>query len=122
MTQSWKIAAFAAREKVQDALLAHEEAEGWDPSVVLSGCEVAKDRPEDWMLEAWLPRRPTRADKAAFAALFAGGPPPITVEKLPDADWVTLSQENARPIRAGRSTGHAVHSVPPVSEVCAPVP
>lgn len=106
MTQSWKITAFAAQKNVQDALLAHEDAESWDPAVVLSGCEVAKDQPEDWMLEAWLPRRPTKADKAAFASLFAGQTPEITVEKLPDEDWVTLSQQNAQPIRAGRFHVH----------------
>ncbi len=106
MTQSWKIAALASRQAVQDALLAHEESLDWDHAIVLSGCEVAKDRPEEWQLEAWLPRRPTRADKSAFLALFAGEPPKITSEKLPEQDWVTLSQQDARPIVAGRFHVH----------------
>ena len=106
MTQSWKISALASRQTVQDALLAHEEALDWDPAVVLSGCEVAKDRPEEWLLEAWLPRRPTKADKAAFGALFDNDPPEMAIEKLSDRDWVTLSQQNAQPIVAGRFHVH----------------
>ncbi len=36
------------------------------------------------------------------AGLFAGGVPELQTEKLPDADWVTLSQHIVQPIRAGR--------------------
>lgn len=106
MTRSWKISALASREEVQEALLAHEEVLDWDYSIVLSGCEVAKDRPEEWILEAWLPRRPTKADKSAFLSLFGKSAPQIAVEQLPDEDWVTLSQQNAPPILAGRFHVH----------------
>ena len=56
----------------------------------------------EWRLEAWLPRRPRPADRAALAALFAGEPPEFTAERLPDSDWVALSQEGTQPVRAGR--------------------
>jgi ribosomal protein L11 methyltransferase len=102
MPESWKITAFAPRQIVQDALLAHEESLDWNHEIVLSGCEVAKDQPEEWMLEAWLPHRPTKAEKAAFLALFGTNAPKISMEELPDEDWVTLSQQNAQPIIAGR--------------------
>lgn len=102
MTQSWKITAHAPREIVQAALVAHEDALDWDPDVVLSGCEIAEDRPEDWLLEAWLPRRPGKADLGAVRALFGEEAPRLDVERVPDADWVTLSQQGAQPIRAGR--------------------
>ena len=65
-----------------------------------------------WRLEAYLPRRPTRADRAAVAALFAGHPPAFIAEHLPATDWVTESQQGLAPIRAGRflvhTPGHAV--------------
>ena len=101
MTQSWKLTAYAPRPVIEAALIAHEDAFDWDPEIVLSGSEIAEDQPEDWRIEAWLPRKPTRADKAAVAALFAAAPPPFEVEQLPEVDWVTQSQLGVEPIRAG---------------------
>lgn len=98
---SWKITVHASRAVIEAALVAHEDAFDWDPEVVIGGCEVAEDKPDDWRLEAWLARKPTKADKAAVAALFAEGSPPLEIEKLPDADWVTLSQQGTAPIREG---------------------
>lgn len=109
---SWKLTALAPREVIQAALIAHEEAEDWDWEIVLSGSEIAEDRPEDWRLEAYLPRKPGKADKAAVAALFAGGAPGLTVEQLPDEDWVTLSQQGVEPIRAGKFHVHTPEFAP----------
>jgi ribosomal protein L11 methyltransferase len=102
MPQSWKITAFAPRTVIEAALLAHEDAFDWDADIVLSGSEIAENQPDDWRLEAWLPRKPSQADKAAIAALFAAGAPKFTVEQLPETDWVTQSQQGLEPIRAGR--------------------
>lgn len=99
---SWKLTALAPRGAVQAALVAHEDAADWDWEIVLSGSEIAEDRPEDWRLEAYLPRKPDPADMAAVAALFAGTAPQLVAEELPEADWVTLSQQGVEPIRAGR--------------------
>lgn len=106
MGKSWKLQAEASRKRVQQALLAHEDALDWDWDIVLSGREVADDQPEDWILEAYLPRKPTTADRAAVAALFGKRPPRLSAEELPDEDWVTLSQEGVEPIRAGRFHVH----------------
>lgn len=103
---SWKLIAFAPKAQVQAALVAHEEALDWDGTVVLSGCEVAEDRPDDWVIEAFHPRRPTNADRAALAALFSKDPPDIAAEELPETDWVALSQAGVPPIRAGRFHVH----------------
>ncbi|WP_066553896.1 50S ribosomal protein L11 methyltransferase [Croceicoccus bisphenolivorans] len=103
---SWKIVAHGSKEQVQSALLAHEDALDWDYEVVLTGSEIAEDRPDDWVLEAYYPRRPTKADHAALAALFANNAPDLKAEKLPDADWVSLSQADVAPIRAGRFHVH----------------
>ena len=106
LSDSWKTTAFASRTIIQGALIAHEDAADWDDEVILSGSEIADDRPEDWRLEAYYPRRPSKADLAALTALFAGPAPKFTVEKLPDADWVTLSQQGLEPIHAGRFVVH----------------
>lgn len=106
MASSWKLVAYAPKSVVQAALLAHDEAFDWDPEVVLSGCEIAEDKPDDWMLEAWLPRKPGKTDKAAVAALFVGEPPKLAAEELPDEDWLVTSQQGVAPIRAGRFHVH----------------
>ena len=101
MSESWKLTALAPRPIIEAALVAHEDAFDWDPDIVISGSEIAENRPEDWQLEAWLPRKPTAADKAALSALFTGKAPAMKAEKLPETDWLTLSQDNVKPIRAG---------------------
>lgn len=103
---SWKISALASRKQIQAALLAHEEAAEWDPEVVLSGCEVAEDRPDDWVLEAWFAHKPGKADRKMVEKLFGKRAPELVLEELPEADWVTLSQQGIEPIRAGRFYVH----------------
>ena len=115
MSQSWKIIALAPRAQVEAALVAHEDALDWDPEIVLSGSEIAEDRPDDWRLEAWLSRKPSQEDEAAIAALFGGDAPPLKIERLPETDWVTLSQKGIEPIRAGRFYVHTPEH-PPLAE------
>lgn len=109
---SWKLTALAPRGVIEAALLAHEDAFDWDPEIVISGSEVAEDRPDDWQLEAWLSRKPGKADKAAIAALFSGPVPPLIEERLPDIDWLTHSQQGLEPIRAGRFHVHTPEHPP----------
>ncbi|MEW9856196.1 50S ribosomal protein L11 methyltransferase [Novosphingobium sp. M1R2S20] len=92
----------AERAAVEAALLAHEDKPDWDSEIVLAGTELAEDRPDDWKLEAWLPRKPSDADISAIADLFTDTAPEITVEALEDEDWVARSQSDLEPIRAGR--------------------
>ena len=106
MTQAWKLTALAPRGVIEAALLAHEEALDWDPEIVIAGSEIAEDKPDDWQLEAWMDRPPIRRDKAAIAALFGKRSPHLFVEKLPDTDWLTHSQQGLEPIRAGRFHVH----------------
>jgi ribosomal protein L11 methyltransferase len=112
MSRSWKITALAPRPVIESALVAHEDAFDWDPDMVLSGSEIAEDRPDDWRLEVWLSRKPGKADKAAVAALFANGAPSFAVEELPETDWVTASQQGLEPIRAGRFHVHTPEHAP----------
>lgn len=80
---TWKLSAFAPKPIVQAALLAHDLIDDWDYELVIAGREVAEDRPDDWVLEGWYPRKPGKAEKAALAGLFEGTAPKITVEELP---------------------------------------
>jgi len=98
---TWKLTAHAPKKTVQAALLAHDEIEDWDGDLVIAGRELSEDRPLDWVLEGWYPVKPGPAQEQAMAGLFAGNAPEITVEKLADEDWLTLSQQGAQPISAG---------------------
>ncbi len=115
MTQAWKLLALAPRAVIEAALLAHEDAADWDPSIVIAGSELAEHRPDDWQLEAWLPRKPARADTAALTGLFDGPAPLFTTEQLPETDWLTTSQAGLEPIRAGRFYVHTPEH-PPLNE------
>ena len=112
---SWKLLALAPRAVIEAALLAHEDAADWDPSIVIAGSELAEHRPDDWQLEAWLPRKPARVDKAALAGLFDGAAPAFTTEQLPETDWLTTSQSGLEPIRAGWFYVHTPEH-PPLAE------
>ena len=107
---TWKLSLHAPKPIVQAALLAHDLIDDWDYELVIAGREVAEDKPDDWVLEGWYPRKPGKAEKAALVGLFEGvsegGAPKITIEELPPEDWVTLSQHNVAPIRAGRFHVH----------------
>lgn len=107
MPDVWKISVAASRAAVEAALLAHEDAADWDPSVVIAGSEISAERPDEWLLEAWLERQPTRADRAAIRSLFGkAAVPRLAVERMPEVDWVTESQKGLEPIRAGRFFVH----------------
>lgn len=112
---SWKVTTFAPRLVIEAALVAHEDAWDWDAGIVLSGREIAEDKPDDWQLEAWLDHKPTRADRIAIASLFDGAAPKLSVEQLPDTDWLVASQEGLEPIRAGRFHVHTPDH-PPAAE------
>lgn len=103
---AWKLSAQGTKQVIHSALLAHDEAWDFPEELVVSGREIAEDRPEEWILEVWLDHKPTAADRNAVAALFADGTPEFRAEKLPDEDWVTLSQHSVEPIRAGRFHVH----------------
>ena len=111
-SQNWKITAYAPRRVIEGALLAHEDAFDWDYDIVISGSEIAEDKPDDWQLEAWLPRKPSKADRSAIAALFADDLPNFEVEQLPDVDWLTHSQQGLEPIRAGAFYVHTPEHAP----------
>ncbi|WP_022675377.1 50S ribosomal protein L11 methyltransferase [Novosphingobium sp. B-7] len=98
---SWKITILAPRPIVQAALIAHEDVFDWDADIVIAGSEIAEDKPDDWQLEAWLADEPGEDERAAIAALFADGAPPMVIEQLPEEDWVTLSQHGVEPIHEG---------------------
>lgn len=67
-------------------------------------------RPDDWVLFAYFNEVPSEALIARVRAL-APSATHHTLEPLVDADWVTLSQRDLVPVRAGRFLAHdAAHA------------
>jgi ribosomal protein L11 methyltransferase len=102
VSRTYKMTILAPRKDIEAALVAHEDKPDWDFDIVLAGTEIAEDRPDDWKLEAWLPRKPSKGDLAAIAELFPQGAPEMAVEAIGDEDWVAKSQSDLEPISAGR--------------------
>jgi len=100
MSSNWKITARGPRQAVEQALAAQGAVDNWDPDFVVGARELP-ERPEEWLLEAWLPRRPTHGDMLRVQKLFTGSAPRVTTERLGDIDWVSASRQHARPIVAG---------------------
>lgn len=103
---SWKLVTRAPKAAVRAALAAHEALDDWDPEIVITGSEVAEDRPDDWVLEAYMSRRPDKADRQAVSGLFGKRAPAVLAERLPETDWVAETQKMVAPIRAGRFHVH----------------
>jgi ribosomal protein L11 methyltransferase len=75
---------------------------GGSPPVIVTE-EPDETRPEDWLLHAYFEHEPKIEELATLKSLGTGDP---AVEKLGEADWVTMSQSGLQPIRAGRFFVH----------------
>ncbi len=61
--------------------------------------------PAGWRLDAYFIDQPdATAIATAIAAVTGAAPPPLTLEAVPDENWVTLSQAALPPVTAGRFT------------------
>jgi ribosomal protein L11 methyltransferase len=83
------------------------EFAGLDTPPVLMTSEPDPARPDEWRLDAYFESEPDGEILSALKRLVpsAAGAEP-TVERLGDADWVTMSQAGLEPIRAGRFFVH----------------
>jgi ribosomal protein L11 methyltransferase len=102
VAEAWKLIGYGSKASIEAALVAQDLANDWDDDIGLAGFEVAEDKPDEWRLDVYLPRKPTVSDKRAIDSLFAEGAPRFRSKRLPDSDWVTESQKGVDPIRAGR--------------------
>ena len=107
----WKLSGELPRQQAEAALAEHATRDEWDYDFVVSAREIEEQRPDDWIFEAWLPRKPAAADRKALRSLFAK-PPEFNLEQLPETDWVTESQKGVEPIREGRFHVHTPDHAP----------
>ena len=100
---SWKITLPCTRKEAEalhddDEWLASLEP---TPSIVADEVEAFNDA--KWRLEAYFPEKPSVALIAAIQSRIpSAANAKVVVEKLPDEDWLTVSQQGLQPVHAGR--------------------
>ena len=74
---------------------------------VLMTSEAVLDDPEAWRLDAYFDSKPDAKTIALIRSLVpSAGKTKAIVEKLEDADWLTMSQAGLEPVHAGRFFVH----------------
>lgn len=104
MSVSWKVSLPCTRAQAE----AIDAGDGptLDPMPTLVTTEEVLDDAEQWRLDAYFDGEPDPAAIAAIAALAPGGTTVPVVERLPDEDWVTMSQAGLAPLHVGRFFVH----------------
>ena len=115
MTDTWKISLPCTREEAER--LADDDIflGDYDSAPTIVTREAAAETPEDWVIEVYSNMSPDAAllenicNLSPSAQLSKIEP---VIEKLQDEDWVTLSQRDLEPLRAGRFYVHTSNSPP----------
>ncbi len=117
---SWQLTLPCTRAEAEQLHDENETLASMDPPPVLMTREQNEARPDSWELTAYFDGRPDARSVALIQSLIpsAKGVHPV-LERLPDADWVTISQAGLEPVHAGRFYVHTSSSkaVPPVHAV-----
>jgi len=109
--ESWKVS-FPCNRAEGEALATIEPDLGVEPAPTLMTSEPDQDRPDEWLLDVYLPQEPDAALIDRIRALVPSvGDAAPAIERIEDADWVTISQCFLEPIHAGRFYVHtAAHA------------
>jgi ribosomal protein L11 methyltransferase len=95
---SWRLSIPCTRREADRLLAGKDLLPGHAPA--LAAAETA----DGWELSLYCDEAPTRTLREAFEALVDGGA--LRVERLPETDWVTLSQAGLEPVDVGRFHVH----------------
>lgn len=107
MADGWKITLPCTRAEAEALAQDITPLAGLEPPPTLMTSEPDPARPDEWRLDAYFEGKPSPASIALVRELVpsAAAVDPA-IERLPDADWVSLSQQGLEPIRAGRFFVH----------------
>ncbi|MEP3227271.1 MAG: 50S ribosomal protein L11 methyltransferase [Parasphingorhabdus sp.] len=115
MSDGWKLSLPCTREEAdrlsEDSLLSNAIENV--PTIVTR--EANPNTPDDWVIEIYCDEKPDAGILSNIAQLSPSAllnNITATIEKLPDEDWVTLSQQGLEPLRAGRFYVHTSNSAP----------
>lgn len=100
---SWRVTVPCTRAQGEMVGAMDEVAGFTEQAPVLVADEPDETKPDEWLIHAYFEHHPT-GDEIASLSNLGNGPPQI--EQLGEDDWVTMSQAELQPIRAGRFTVH----------------
>jgi ribosomal protein L11 methyltransferase len=107
MSESWKLILPCTRAEAEALESDIAPLTLMDPPPVLMTHEPDESRPEFWEAHIYFEGKPDKASIALIQSLIPSSArtKPI-LEKLPDEDWVTISQQGLDPVIAGRFYVH----------------
>lgn len=109
-SESWKIVFACTKQEAEAITVDIPALETFDPPPLLVSNEPDPARPEEWEIEVYVEGEPTAELINALEALLPHSPAP-RIERIEDADWVTISQAWLEPLRIGRFHVHtAAHA------------
>ena len=120
MSDSWKLTLPCTKAEAEAIAGDIAPLADLDPPPALMTSEADPAQPDAWRLDAYFESKPSAATIRLLVSLVpsaAGAKPAI--EKLADADWVTLSQQGLEPIVAGRFFVHTstFDGIPPAGAI-----
>lgn len=103
MAESWKLTLPCTRAEAEAISDDMGSLALLEPPPVLMTCEREEDNPDTWELHAYFEGKPTRKTVKLVQAMLPDSQhiKPV-LEKLPDEDWVSLSQQGMEPVIVGR--------------------
>ncbi|MBB6122508.1 50S ribosomal protein L11 methyltransferase [Sphingobium subterraneum] len=103
MSQSWKLTLPCTRAEAETLSEDMGPLADLPNPPVLMTSEVVEDDPQQWQLDAYFDGKPNARTIAMVRHLVPSSEhQPHVLEKLPDEDWVKISQEGLAPVIAGR--------------------
>ncbi len=121
MAESWKLTLPCTRAEAEMLNGEVPELAVMEPAPVITTEEPDESRPDDWRVHSYFEGKPGRADIALIQGLIpsAAKADPV-LERLPDADWVTISQQGIDPVQAGRFYVHTSTNASSIPQGCVP--
>ncbi|QIK96706.1 50S ribosomal protein L11 methyltransferase [Sphingomonas sp. HDW15A] len=101
---SWRVTLACTKAEAEAIPDSDDLFPDFDSPPVIVADEPDPDKPNEWRLHVYFDRQPGWEEMKKIEQLAAESDP--VLERLEDADWVTLSQEGLEPIRAGRFFVH----------------
>src|SRR3546814_12743237 len=103
--ERWKLSLPGNREEAEALTLEFEPLAEMESPPVLMTSEPDAQRPDQWQLDAYFEGKPNAAALRQVRELVPNAQnAQDELEKLPDAEWVTLSQQGHQHAKIGRAS------------------
>jgi len=115
MSETWKVSIPCTRAEAQALAADNLFVSSADTTPTIVASEMDAKRPDEWMIDVYCEEEP---DPELIDNLLLLSPSARdaaiqpSIERLPNEDWVTLSQQGLEPLRAGRFHVHTSSDQP----------